>query len=846
MQTSFLKKYATHLWIIVAFMLISFLYCLPQLQGKRVNMHDTLSWEASIKQLQQYEDSTGIKPLWSNSMFGGMPTYNIYATGVKDYVYSIQGAIEQVIPQPAFLFFFCMLGFFILTCALGFNKWLGAIGALAYAFATYNMGLIASGHITKMYSLGDMPGVLAGFLLIYNGRRWIGAAILTLFLTFLFAAAHYQMVYYTLIMLLIAGIAITIKELKQGHIKSWILSTVVVLGCGFLSIGPSLPIILSTKEYTNYTMRGGGSELQKLKKSSTKSQGGLDIEYAYRWSNDIGETFCLLVPQLYGGGSTQNLGSSSKFYETLTSVGVPEQYAEQYAEQAPTYWGSQPFLAGPVYFGAIICFLFVLGMAVIRSPHKWWILAVSIIAILMSLGRNLPSLNNFLFYNLPMYNKFRVPSMILVLPQLLFPLLGIWALNDIFSNKIEKGEFIRKLKLVTIATAGLCILIGVGGQMFFDFQTSGMNNGDQQLLEQFTRNAGNNPEVGKKIIKALQEDRASMAMKSGLASAFFILAAAGLIWGVVQNKLKKELVLVGLGALVLLDLVPTAKKYLNDNNFIDESDFEAQLAPRSVDIEILKDKDPYYRVLDLSRNTFNDAVQSAYHKTVGGYSAVKMESYQDIIDVYLSGPFNHEVLNMLNTKYIIFNGGNNNQPVFQPNPDACGNAWFVKQIKIVPNADDEMAAMKGNSLGDTATLLNAWNAKETAVVRNNFENIIGANTNFEVDSNSSIKLDKYGLNDISFLSTNNKDGFAVFSDIYYDKGWKAYIDGKETPILKTNYILRGVKIPAGNHKIEFRFHPDTFYKTNNIAMVSSFIIYILLGTALYMVYRGKDKSTENI
>ncbi|MCC6186923.1 MAG: hypothetical protein IT256_07210, partial [Chitinophagaceae bacterium] len=627
MQTSFFKKNAPYIWIIVGFILISFIYCLPQFQGKKINMHDGISWESSIQEPKMYEDSTGIKPLWSNAMFGGMPTYAIYMTGVKNYVIDIQTAVQKIVPFPAFLFFFAMLGFFVLSCSLKIDKWIGAIGAIAYAFATYNMGLVASGHVTKMFSIADMPGVLAGFIMIYNGRRLSGAAIMALFFTLMVSVSHYQMVYYTVIMLFIAGIGIAINEIKNGRLNNLLIGTAIAALVGVLSLGPSLPTVMATAEYSKYTMRGGASELKQLKGSETKKSGGLDVEYAYRWSNDIGETFCLIIPQLYGGGGGQDLGTNSKLYNTLTEVGVPESSAEQFAANAPTYWGSQPFLAGPVYFGAIICFLFILGMMIIRSPHKWWILATCIIAILMSLGRNLPSLNYFLFDHLPMYNKFRVPSMILVIPQLLFPMMAVWALNDIFTNKITGDELWKKLKSATIVAAGICIIVAVGSQMTFDFKTSGQNNGDAQLAQQFNGNGGNEA-IANKVLSALREDRASMALNSGLMSAFFILAAAALLYGYNKNKLKRELAIGGIALLIILDLLPTARKYLNDNNYIDAEDYQAQFAPRPVDSEILKDTDPYYRVLDLSRNTFNDAMQSYHHKSVGGYSAVKMESYQ--------------------------------------------------------------------------------------------------------------------------------------------------------------------------------------------------------------------------
>lgn len=839
MQQSFFKKNANNLWIILGFLIIACLYCLPQFQGQKLSVHDSISWEAASHEAKMYKEATGENPLWSNSMFGGMPTYTYYLPGIKNYVLALETQIEKVIPPPAFLFFFAMLGFFVLASSLKINKWIGAMGAIAYAFATYNPIIISVGHITKMYAIGCIPGVLAGFKMIFNNKRLSGAAIMALFFSLMITWGHYQVVYYTGILLLFAGIGIAIDAFKKGEIKSLFINASIALLIGVLSIGPSLPAMLTTAEYTKYTMRGGNSELKQLKAGEVKNNGGLDKEYAFSWSNGIGETFCLMVPQLYGGASGQKLGTDSKYYETLTQLGVPESSAEDMASSAPTYWGPQSFLSGPVYFGAIICFLFVLGMLVVQSPYKWWIAAVSLLAIMMSWGKNFEAFNYFLFDHLPMYNKFRTPSMILVLPQLLFPMLGVWALNDIFNNKITQEDLLKKLKISTLITAGLCVLLALGGSAFFDFKSAG----DTALAAQFTQSANNNPQIGQQIIKALVEDRGTMAMKSSLASAIFIILAAALIWAYSKNKLKKELAIAGLGLLVAIDLLPTARLYLNDKNFKDSSEYEAQFTPRPVDAEIMKDKDPYYRVFDLSRNTYNDAIQSYFHKTVGGYSPAKMESFQDLINVHLSNKINAEVLNMLNTKYIIFNTGNG-QAGFQPNPSTCGNAWFVQNVTYVNNADEEMTAMNAGSLGDTAMMPNAWKAAQTAIIRNTFAAELNNATNFVKDSAAQIKLTKYGLDDLSFASNNSHEGLAVFADIYYDKGWKAFIDGKETPIIKANYVLRALKIPSGAHKIEFHFHPDTYYKSNNIAMMSSILMYLLFAAALIMAFRKNDEDAS--
>jgi len=833
-----LKKFAPYIWIIAGFILISCFYCMPQFQGKRLDSHDGYSWEAASHEAVAYHDSTGIAPLWSNSMFGGMPTYTVYLSGIKDYVQPLQVTISKALPDTIFLFFLPMLGFFILACSLRINKWVGAVGAVAYAFATYNPVIISAGHITKMISIGHMPGILAGFLMIFNGRRLSGAAVMGLFLTLMISYSHYQMVYYMMIILLIAGIGIAIDEIKNGRMANLLIGTGIVIAVGLVSAGPSLPNVLTTNEYAKYTMRGGQSELKK-DNGEEKKNGGLDKEYAFRWSNGIGETFCYLVPQLYGGAIGQDAGTGSHFYETLTSIGAPESQAAQMAEYAPLYWGPQAkehIFSGPVYFGAIICFLFVLGLMLVRNRYKWWILALVILSTFMSWGSNFPAFNYFLFDHVPMANKFRAPSMVLTITQLMFPLMAVLALNDIFSGKVTNEEIWKKTKTAAIITAGLCLLLGVGGQMFFDFRSVT----DGEMAQQYSKMA-NNPEIGQRIVKALQEDRAAMAMKSGIWSAVLIVGAAGAIWAFAKGKFKKEYAIGALALLVMIDLIPTAKIYLGEKNYADVSDYESRFTPRPVDEQIMKDKDPYYRVLDLSVNTYNDAMQAYFHKCVGGYSPSKMETYQDLIDVHLGGNgFNSEVLNMLNTKYVIFNGGPNNQAVFQPNMGACGNAWFVDNVHYVNNANEEMDAMKAPKLGDTTPVAGAWSARNTAIVRSNFQNTVGG-TSFVKDSAAFVRLSKYGLNDIHFESSNAHEGLAVFSDIYYDKGWKAYIDGKETPIVKANYVLRALKIPAGTHKIDFEFKPETYYKSNNLAMISSILLYVLFGAALFMAYKHKEE-----
>lgn len=829
MQIDF-KKLQIDIIAIIGFAILSLAYCYPQMSGKKLNAHDNISWMGMAREGMAYHDSTGKEVLWSNSMFGGMPTYTTYVgTSSTNYVGYVQNFL-QVVGKPAYFFFIAMLCFYVLMRVMGVNKWLSIVGSIAYAFSSYNAIIIGVGHDTKMLTIGYLPAALAGFYLIYREKWLTGAAVLGIAMALIFTNVHFQVIYYSFIMFACFVVGMLFVAIKQGRIKQFFISVLisgVIVGIG---AGPCTSSILTTQEYAKETMRGGASELSGHDK---KTNGGLDKEYAFRWSNGIGETFCIMVPFLYGGSGGEAVGTSSNTYERLTSIGVPDEQAEAFCQQLPMYWGPQPFLSGPVYFGAVICFLFVLGLMVVKSPHRWWILAACCISILMSWGRHFPAINYFLFDTLPMLNKFRTPSMWLVIAQFLFPVLGILALNEVI-NATKKEEILKSVKTAVIITAGLCLLLGIGGRMLFDFRSDRDERTEQQFASMFG-GGERGAEPAKQIMKAIQDDRAGMATKSGLMSAFYILLAGGLIWAYAKGKVKAPMLVGGIGLLVAIDLIPVAHNYLNEQNYVDASEYESVFEPRAVDRQILMDKDPYYRVLDITKDTYNDAVQAYFHKCIGGYHPAKMEMYQDLIDRQLSRGFNKEVLNMLNTKYIIV-PGQKGEPGVIPNPEACGNAWFVNEVKWANTADEEMDGLTAPNIGDTTIVPNAFNPRQTAVIRTTFKNDMG-NYAFGKDSAAYVKLDKYGLDDISFVSGNSQNGLAVFSDIYYSKGWKAYVDGKETPIMKANYVLRAIKIPAGNHKIEFRFRPESFYTGQKVAMVSSILLILLALGALYPLFK---------
>jgi hypothetical protein len=818
MQSIDFKKFLPHIYIIVAFLLIAFLYNYPVLQGKTLSQHDNVSWKGMAHEGMEWHEKTGENVLWSNSMFGGMPSYTFFVGKSNNYFRYVQSFVD-LLAKPVNYIFIALLCFYILLCTLRMNRLLAAVGAFAFAFSTYNLIIIGAGHDSKMITLAYIPLVISALLVLYRGKYLMGGIYLAIAWALFIVASHLQIIYYTLLVILLMVLGLFIKAIKEQKVKEFFISSVIALAAFAIGVGPGMSNLMTVREYSEATMRGGKSELT-MNHDKSKSSGGLDKDYAFQWSNGIGEAFCVLVPYLYGGSSHEPVTVAPKAGEILSNAGY---------SAVPLYWGPQPFLSGPVYFGAIICFLFVLGLFVVRSPHKWWIVAACIIGFILSFGKNLPSINYYLFDHLPFYNKFRTPSMALVIPEFLFPLLGMWAVWEIINGDVTKEDAWKKIKIAAGIAAGLCLLLAIGGSMFFDFT-----------------NAAADANYPAELLKALKEDRSSVAMSSAIKSAVLILLSAGLLWAFIKDKIKVNMLIGGLALLMVIDLLPVAYRYLNDANFEDESDYSATFEPRQVDKQIMQDSDPYYRVLDLSRDTYNDAIQSYFHKSIGGYSPAKLESYQDMIDMQMNRQtgFNAQVLNMLNTKYIIIPTGKQGEAqIAEKNPDACGNAWFVSNIKWAKNADEEMQSLNANKLGDTVKVANAFEPKREAVVNEKYKTELGSYT-FGKDSSAKISLAKYGLDDLSFQSSNSQAGLGVFSDIFYDKGWEAYVDDKQTPIIKADYLLRAIQIPAGNHKIEFHFRPKTYEMGERIALISSLLLYALGILAIVILLKNKQEDVK--
>ncbi|WP_109697806.1 YfhO family protein [Chitinophaga deserti] len=810
MQQSWLKGLLKHVYAILIFLGLAFLFCSPVLDSMELRQTDNVSWKGMSQEARAYHDSTGINPIWTNAMFGGMPTYQIYMSQ-DNYTYYLHEIATLGLPKPVNFYFLAMIGFYFLLSVMNFRWWISVMGAIAFGFTSYNAMIIAAGHDTKMFTLAYMAPLLAGILLAYRGKYFIGGIITCITLCLMITSGHYQMLYYMLIVCLCIGIAYLVNAIRNKQLPQFLKATGMLVGFGILSVLPSTVSLWTTTEFGKYTMRGGHSELTpEAGQESDKTKGGLDKSYAFNWSEGIMETLTIVAPNLYGGPSTGPLPGNGEMHKQLVNMGVPQSQADQLIEQMPRYWGGQPMTDGGVYWGAIILFFFVLALFIVKDFNKGWIVAACIIGVILAWGDNLSFINYFLFDHLPLYNKFRAPAQALVIPQVLVPFFACWGLNQLINDAQDKVLALKNLKKALYVTGGLALLLLLGSFGMFSFTHS-----KDFALQYFSQFVGDNQEMLNQLITALKADRASLLRIDALRSLVFIIAAFGLCWAWLKGRLAATPVLAILAGLVAIDQMWISNRYLDKENYVTPSDYSAIFAPSPVDTEIKKDPDPYYRVFNTAR--FEDAISSYHHKSVGGYSPVKLALYQDLIQHQLSKG-TPGVINMLNTKYVIFQT-QQGQLSYQQNPAALGNAWFVDSLVWAKNADVEMKT------------LDSLPTDHAAVIDERFRPSLNGFTPGK-DSASHIKLTKYGLNELHYTSSNSKAGLAVFSDIYYPAGWKLTVDGKEEEILRVNYLLRAAKIPAGNHAIVMKFEPESYYLGNKITAASSITMLVLLALAI--------------
>lgn len=790
---------------IIVFLILTFAYFSPILQGKRLQQSDVFNYYGMSKEATDYYEKTGEIALWTNSMFGGMPTYLIINVAQKN----IWKYVHQVLSlngfKPIGMLFLYLLGFYLALLLLDFKPLLSFAGALAYAFSSYFLIILEPGHITKALAIGYLPVIISSVYVAYKSKPLIGSVVFGIFLTMQIMVNHLQITYYTFLVILIFMLFEVISVIRSKTYKTFIKTSLMLGIAVLLAVGSNITNLLLTYEYGKYSTRGP-SELTGDKNNKTS---GLDKDYATAWSYGIDETLTLLIPNAKGGASYTKMDKNSNTYQFFKNQYGTAQ-ADQICKQIPTYWGTQPFTSGPVYVGAVVFFLFLLGMFYLKSWIKWWILLTTLFSIMLAWGKNFMFLSDFFFDHFPGYNKFRTVSMILVIAEFTMPFLALFTLNELLNKPIDKNRLLKSLKWSVGLLGGVCLLLLLMPGMFFDFNAA---------IDTDLTKAGY-------PVSNIISDRENMFRSDSFRSLIFILISAIVIYLLFKDKIKQKWVIVAFALLFIIDLWPVNKRYVHNEMFVEASKAKEPFKPSNADLQILQDPDPYYRVLNVAVNTFNDASTSYFHKSIGGYHGAKMKRYQELIENQIAKN-NFDVLNMLNTKYIIFQD-QNQEPTVQYNPKALGNAWFVKAYKIVPNADSEMSALKD------------FKPDSLAIVDKRFENEI-KNFNFNIDTTATIKLTYYSPNKLSYDYNALWPQFTVFSDIYYDKGWNLYIDGKKSNYFRVNYVLRAAILPSGKHQIEFVFEPSSYYIGENISLASSLLLLLF---AVFTIYKEFIKKKD--
>ncbi len=792
-----LKSSIPHLIAIGIFLIASYAYFFPLLEGKGVKQHDIEQFKGSAREIMDHREKFGEEPLWTNSMFSGMPAYLISTKFTGNLLKKVDNLL-QFGKRPASVIFFTLVGFYILLLVLGVNPWLSIVGAFAYALSSYFFIVIAAGHNAKIHAISYVAPMIAGMILTFRGKYLGGLTIFALFLGLNLDAGHVQITYYAGFIMVAIGIAYLFDALKNKEYIGFSKAIGVLLIAGILAVGANFSRLYFTWESGKYSIRGPSELTSKVEDRTS----GLDKKYATDWSYGVGETFNLLIPNLMGGSSMDDPDAGSESYSFLRKHGYSHGQALEFINSSfRNYWGPQPMTSGPVYIGAIVVFLFVLGLFLVKGAFKWAILGVTILSIMLGWGRNFMFLTDLFLDYFPGYNKFRTVSMILYIAEFTIPLLGIIAVKKIYEGGIGKENYLKAFKWSLGIVGGICLFfILFGGSVLsflseneMDFLASQQASGYYDLFE------------------AVKVDRKALMQADALRSLVFILLGAAALLGYYFKKIKPAYFIAALGLLIVTDLWVINRRYLNSKNFVPMSRVEKPFVPTEADKRILADNTLYYRVYNLTVSPFNDASTSYFHKSIGGYHGAKLRRYQELIDKHISRG-NMAVLSMLNTRYLIERGERG--PEVRINPMALGNAWFVDSLKIVNNADEEIYA------------LNEFNPATTAIVDKRFFNFIENYASDPTDSDQ-IQLVSYKANELGYSYTLSNPRLAVFSDIYYPKGWNAYIDGNPVNHFRVNYVLRALMLPEGNHEVVFRFEPSMFSTGRAVDMASSLLIILL-------------------
>ena len=812
-----LQKFYPHLIALIGFIIISLIYFYPVLKGQTIYQSDIVQYTGMAKEQNDFRAENNAEPYWTNSAFGGMPTYQLGAKYPNDYIGMLDDAL-RFLPRPADYLFLYFLGFYGLLLVLKVDPLKAFFGALAFGFSTYLIIILGVGHNAKAHAIAYMPMVIAGFILVFRKRYLVGGIVTMLAVALEINANHFQMTYYLLLLLLVFSVYFINKLYQEKELNQLPKIIGVFLVAVLFAVGTNATNLLATKEYAEFSTRSKNELTFNPNGSKVTTNNALSREYITEYSYGIAESLNLIAPRLFGGSNAENVGTSSKLYEFIINQGASPTEAEEFAENVPTYWGNQPIVAAPAYIGAIVFFLSILALFHDKRKIKYAFLAGAIFSLVLSWGKNFGILTDFFIDFVPVYDKFRAVSSIQVLLELCIPVLAIMGLQSFFKDEENQT---KSLKLTGITAIGLIVVLFLAKGMF-DFTTPN----DNYYIQAY------GDEMGNAFINALKSDRASLYTADLLRSGFFMLVAFGVLWMYHKGKLVQNTAIIIIGVFMVGDLVFIDKNYVNSKDFVSKAEMSEPFEATQTDLQILQDT-THFRVFEVAGN-MSSARSSFFHKSIGGYHAAKPRKIQQLFD-YQIAKNNKEVLDMLNIKYII-QRDEKGQEFASINPDANGNAWFVSKIQTVNSADEEMKALDKLDTKNVAVIGPSVNNDSYSVSSSALEN------NFTKDSLATIKLDLYKPNHLKYTSTNTNNGFAVFSEVHYKNGWTAMIDGKETPIQRVNYTLRGLEVPKGKHTIEFRFEPQVVKTGSTIALFSSIGMVLLIIGGVYFERKKKKQA----
>ncbi|GAA3641207.1 hypothetical protein [Flavivirga jejuensis] len=806
-----IKKALPHLLVLIGFIILSLAYFSPLLKGEKLFQSDIMQYIGMSKQQIDFKAETGEETYWTNSAFAGMPTYQLGAKYPHNYIKKLDLTL-RFLPRPADYLFLYLLSFYILLLVLKVDFKLAALGAIAFGFSTYLIIILGVGHNSKAHAIAYMPLVLSGILLVFQKKYISGFLLTTVAMGLELVSNHFQMTYYLLLLVIVLGVAYLVDAYRKKILPHYFKSIGILVTAVVLSVALNATGIMATQEYVKESTRGK-SELTINPDGSPKpTTSGLDRDYITQFSYGITETFNLFIPRFMGGGNYENLGKDSNTYDAYRELGASTAQALEESKHAPMYWGKQPIVEAPAYIGAVILFLFVFALFLVKGRLKWWLVGGTLLSLLLSYGKNLGFLTDFFIDYVPLYNKFRAVSSIQVVLELCIPVLAIFGLVRLFNDFENREAKLKALMYSTIITGGLAVLFLLFKSSLFDFV--GANDG--QYIQAY----------GQDFVRAIKEDRKAIFTKDTLRSLVLVLLSAGAVFMFLRDKLKEQWVIVAFCVLILFDLVGVDRRYVNNDDFVSAIKVNKPFQANDVDREILKDTS-HFRVFDLVSGA---SKPSYFHNSLNGYNAAELKRYREVFDFYVSRN-NMNVLNMLNTKYIIAQDEKERMFSYK-NDEANGNAWFVKNLQKVASANEEI-----KQLDSLPNKIKAVYSSHKAL-----EALKNIKPNYVVDSLASINLIEEKPNYLRYESENLNEGFAVFSEIFYGNGWKTYINGEEASHIRVNYTLRGMQVPAGNHTIEFRFDPDVVKTGSTIALASSVLFGLLLLGALFYEFKKKQNS----